>query len=104
MKFKLDENLGDIGCDLLAAEGSDVMTVAQQNLSGASDQHVFAICQLERRILVTLDHDFGNILQFSPQGSAGIVILECKGRAAPNAIRARICEMVVVSGQVRIRG
>ena len=37
MKFKLDENLGLLGKTPLVAEGHDVMTVAEQRLSGAKD-------------------------------------------------------------------
>lgn len=40
MKFKLDENIGTTGKDLLEADGHDVMSVAEQNLSGASDERL----------------------------------------------------------------
>lgn len=96
MKFKLDENLGETGRDVLEADGHDVMTVAQQNLSGASDEYVYAVCQQEGRILVTLDHDFGEVLRFPPDATAGIVVLECKGRQSPAAIKARCVELATV--------
>ncbi len=38
MKFKLDENLGSRGKALLEAEGHDVMTIAEQQMSGAQDE------------------------------------------------------------------
>lgn len=38
MKVKLDENLGLLGKSLLEADGHDVMTVAEQQLSGAEDE------------------------------------------------------------------
>ena len=34
MKFKLDENLGLLGKSLLEADNHDVMTIAEQRLSG----------------------------------------------------------------------
>jgi hypothetical protein len=37
MRFKLDENLGSRTAGLIAECGHDVETVAQVNLSGASD-------------------------------------------------------------------
>ena len=50
MKFKLDENLGDAGRDLLEADGHDVMTVAEQMLSGVADERVYAVCKDEGRV------------------------------------------------------
>jgi predicted nuclease of predicted toxin-antitoxin system len=96
MKFKLDENLGAIGQDLLAAAGYDVMTIAEQRMSGADDVRVYEVCRDEGRILVTLDHDFGQTLRFPPQSTQGIVILECRGRLTPKTILARIKELIAV--------
>lgn len=79
MKLKLDENLGDFGRDLLEAEGYDVMTVAQQSMSGFNDQAIYDVCLAEARVLVTLDHDFGHALRFPPYETSGIAVLECRG-------------------------
>ena len=96
MKFKLDENLGNTGRDLLEADGHDVMTVADQTLSGAPDERLYEVCRDERRVLVTLDHDFGHVMRFPPEATAGIVVLECKGRLSPATIRARMAELATV--------
>jgi predicted nuclease of predicted toxin-antitoxin system len=64
MKFKLDENLGDLGRALLEAAGHDVMTVRDQNLVGVSDRKLFDVCQGEGRVLITLDYDFAQFLRF----------------------------------------
>ena len=60
MKIKLDENLGFLGKSLLEADGHDVLTIADQHMSGAEDERVYEICSNEQRMLVTLDHDFGH--------------------------------------------
>jgi predicted nuclease of predicted toxin-antitoxin system len=96
MKFKLDENLGELGREILEADGHDVMSVAQQSLSGADDNRLYAICRDEARVLVTLDHDFGHVLRFPPEATAGIVVLECGKPASPLKIRARMEEFVRV--------
>ncbi len=79
MKFKLDENLGNLGQRVLREAGYDVMTVRDQGLGGADDMRLFEVCCIERRVLVTLDHDFGEVLRFPPSQSAGIVVLERRG-------------------------
>jgi predicted nuclease of predicted toxin-antitoxin system len=103
MKCKLDENLGDLGRDLLEAAGHDVMTVAQQSMSGSDDDQIYAVCRNEDRVLVILDYDFSHVRRFPPTGSAGIVILECRGRMSPGSIRARISELIVAVEREDVR-
>ena len=75
MKFKLDENIGYRGQDLLRRAGYDVATIVEQNLIGAPDTEVISVCQEEQRCLVTLDLDFSNPLQFKPSRYSGIAVL-----------------------------
>lgn len=96
MKFKLDENLGPIGHDLLSGAGHDVATALEQGLSGASDDHLYEVCCREHRVLITLDHDFGHVFRFPPEAGAGVVVLECRGRLSPASIIARMHEFVAV--------
>jgi hypothetical protein len=117
MKFKLDENIGTLGKNLLEADGHDVMTVAEERLSGATDERIFHACRDEQRILITLDRDFGHVLRFPPEETAGIVVLENPGRLSPGVIIARIGELtsllrshpierelwIVEPGRVRVR-
>lgn len=93
MKFKLDEILGETGRDVLTVDGHDVMTVAEQALSGAADQRIYEVCKDEARVLITLDHDFGEVLRFQPSAMAGIIVLELRGRLSPRAIRERMAEL-----------
>jgi len=104
MKCKLDENLGDLGRDLLTASGHDVSTVAMQGLSGSADDTLYQACRAEDRVLITLDRDFGEILRFAPEDTAGIVILDCRGRLSPTAILARIREFAAVLADQTIDG
>ena len=96
MKLKLDENLGLLGKSLLEADGHDVMTIAEQKMSGAADERIHEACRDEGRVLVTLDRDFGQTLRFPPEAGAGIVVLECKGRLSPTMILARLTEFAAV--------
>jgi predicted nuclease of predicted toxin-antitoxin system len=96
MKLKLDENLGLLGKSLLEADSHDVMSIAEQHLSGAQDERIYEVCRDEGRVLVTLDHDFGQTIRFPPEATAGIVVLECKGRVSPSMILARVGELAAL--------
>ena len=66
MNLKLDENLDARLAALLRRSGHEVATVRDQGLAGIDDQALYAHCGSEARILVTLDLDFANVLQYSP--------------------------------------
>jgi hypothetical protein len=55
-------------------------------------------------VLITLDRDFGEVLRFPPEGSAGIAILDCRGRLSPSTILARINELALVLAIQSISG
>ena len=80
---------------MLAAEGYDVTTVAEQSLSGSSDEMVFLVCRDEERALVTLDQDFAQTLRFAPDQSAGLIVLRIGGRITPPKIE--ICMRTLVT-------
>ncbi len=96
MKFKLDENIGTRGVQLLTNAGHDVATVYDQALGGASDNHLFELCIREERTLITLDHDFGQVIRFPPATTHGIVILEFPRRTTRDAIVTRLKEFLAV--------
>ena len=75
MKFKIDENMPLEVAGLLRNAGYDSATVPEQNLTGASDTGLAAICREEKRILVTLDNDFADIRTYPPDKFYGIMVM-----------------------------
>src|SRR5580658_6780378 len=89
MKIKLDENIGRRAIELLRSAGHDVTTVREQKPDGARDETLFDVCAGEDRVLITLDHDFGQVLRFPPERGAGLVILEPGPRVTPGSLLDR---------------
>ncbi len=75
MKLKLDENLGRRGAEILSATGHEVMTVGDQRMTSAPDEHLLSVCHAEGRCLVTLDLDFSYPLRFPPHEYSGVAVL-----------------------------
>ena len=74
MRFKLDENLPNEMAGLFAEAGHDAVTMLDQQMSGAEDADLAAICLSEGRILMTLDMDFTDIRAYPPGHYPGIVV------------------------------
>jgi predicted nuclease of predicted toxin-antitoxin system len=104
LKIKLDENIGRRGLEFLRAAGHDVMTVRDQDLGGAADEALFGACVSEGRTLVTLDHDFGQVTRFSPEKSAGIVVLETGPRTTLSSIMGRLAEFLALAREHSVIG
>ena len=104
MKIKTDENIGGSGVDILRQNGHDVASVRQQGLGGASDEHLFHVCNNEQRALITLDRDFGHVLRFPPSQSAGIAILELGGPASLRLLHDRLHDFLSVASNRSIDG
>lgn len=75
MRIKVDENLPREATELLRNAGHDAMSVLDQCLGGTPDPDLYAICQQESRVLMTLDLDFSNIRAYPPSKSLGIIVL-----------------------------
>lgn len=87
MKFKVDENLPQEAAQLLCENGHDALSVFDQTMSGEKDPTVLAVCQDERRVLVTLDLDFTNIQAYPPAATAGIVVLRLARQDKPRILQ-----------------
>ncbi len=86
MRFKLDENLPLEAAEVLINAGHDAHTVYQEKLNGASDSEISAVCKNEQRILITLDTDFCNILNYPPKEYPGIIVIRTMDQSKPSVL------------------
>lgn len=84
MLFKVDENLPHEICELLKDAGHSAMTVAQQKMTGFSDQKISQVCIQENRILITLDTDFSDIRAYPPKKFPGFIVLRTPNQSRKN--------------------
>jgi len=87
MRFKTDENMPAEIAALLNQHGHDALRVDEQGLAGVADPGVAAVCQVERRAIVTLDTDFKDIRRFPPESYAGIIVLCPHRQSVPRLVK-----------------
>jgi predicted nuclease of predicted toxin-antitoxin system len=117
VRFKLDQNLPIEAASLLENAGHDATTVYQQQLTGAADSKIVAVCREEKRALITADLDLSDIREYPPEQSPGLIVLRLKEQTRPNqlALLRNILPLfatkplagrlwIVEQGKVRIRG
>src|SRR5580658_685535 len=78
-RFLVDENLDPEVTAYLREKGHDAISVEEAGLKGRSDEDVFASAWRERRILLTLDHDYQDDQRFPEHRNPGVVILSGGG-------------------------
>ena len=100
MKLKLDENLGPAVAAVFTAAGTDVDTVRDEGLGGATDERVAAAALSAAHALVTLDQGFGNVLRFPPEQTPGIAVLKPPGRHSP-AMLQRLATVLAAALRAR---
>lgn len=75
MRFLLDENQSPVIANMLADAGHDAVHVRDIGLSGASDAEVMQRAEQERRVVLSGDTDFGELLARTNASSPSILLL-----------------------------
>ena len=87
MRFKLDENLPPDASTLLNNSGHDALTIRDQRLQGRPDTQIAAVCQEERRTLITLDLDFADIRAYPPSQYFGLIVMRLSSQSRMHVLR-----------------
>lgn len=83
MKFKLDANLPIDLIQIFRSAGQDASSVFQQDRSVEIDETLLDISLL-RPSLVTLDLDFADVRNYSPDQNRGIIVLRLQRQDNPH--------------------
>lgn len=114
MKFMVDESAGTAVAKYLRDAGHDVLLVSEA-MPQAEDQHILARAMSQRRILITNDKDFGELIFRSGQAHHGVLLLRLHDESPANRVRvvkaileqcaSRLagCFTVATESSVRIR-
>ena len=74
MKFLLDESADIPLAEILSRLGHDVTAIARDYPRALRDEEVLAIANNEERILITNDHDFGELIFRRQLPHAGVIL------------------------------
>ncbi|MDO8498308.1 MAG: DUF5615 family PIN-like protein [bacterium] len=86
MKFVADENLGIQVPKFLRKSGFDIISVSEF-APGITDYGVLEIANEEKRILITLDKDFGELVFKERLIHSGVILLRLKDESVENKKR-----------------
>ena len=86
MRFLLDESADLRLARHLLSLGHDVTTVAHDHTQSVADPQVLSIAHRERRILITEDRDFGELVFRFGRAHAGVILFRFGSADLPTKI------------------
>ncbi|WP_310489822.1 DUF5615 family PIN-like protein [Chamaesiphon sp. VAR_69_metabat_338] len=74
MRLLLDQDVYAVTARFIITAGHDVVLVSELGMASAADEEILRTAQLQHRILVTRDRDYGNLVFVRGMG-AGVIYL-----------------------------
>jgi len=99
MKFLTDENIAVSVVEFLRKRGFNVKDIKEELMHGIPDKDIFGIAQKEKRIIITHDKDFAEIIKNYKKDFEGIILVRCKIQNPENISTAldKLFNMKVIS-------
>jgi len=101
MKFLADENVERPIVEVLRALGHDVLYASEMS-RGEDDDRLLRLTNRERRVLITSDKDFGELVYLRGQVATGILLL--RFRTERSSVKAALVETFLRSAASRLVG
>jgi len=102
MKFLTDENIALSVMRFIRQKGFDVKDIKEESLQGSSDKDVLMLAKKEKRIILTHDKDFLEIVKSDKTEIEGIILIKCK-KQNPENISATLGKLMDSSIIKKIR-
>ncbi|MFQ6057593.1 MAG: DUF5615 family PIN-like protein [Anaerolineae bacterium] len=101
LRFLVDVNVGQAIVECLHRAGYDAVAVRDLD-PRMDDVDILALAVRERRIIVTMDTDFGELVYHSEQPHAGVLLLRMPG--ARRDEKVRIMERILAQHADKLAG
>ena len=73
VKFLADENIPPVLVDFIRKRGFDIEDVYNINKSGSSDEEIMETARAEKRILISFDKHFADIIKYPLYSHHGVI-------------------------------
>lgn len=103
MRFLLDMNLPPQLAAWLRRQGHDAVHVIEEGFGTSSDHEILMRAAAERRIVISFDLDFGDILAAAHHSGAGVLLLRLRS-ARQAHIRQRVQIAIAQAGNAMEEG
>lgn len=86
LRILADENVAQRVVTVLRKERFDVLSIFEEKLSGASDEEVLKLAKKGKRIILTHDKDFGNLIHQPGLIHGGVILLRLRNQSSQNVV------------------
>jgi predicted nuclease of predicted toxin-antitoxin system len=80
MRILADQDVYQMTTDKLTEWGHDVITARSLDMQKAPDEEILRAAKKARRLLITRDKDFGELLFLKEKDTAGVILLRAGSR------------------------
>ena len=100
MNFLIDENLAPRLASELVVAGHDALHVSDLGLRSSPDQAILKVAFNQKRILISRDTDFGQLIEGDSAGSPSLILIRRMSDYSVKAIMGRV--LVLLSDHLEV--
>jgi predicted nuclease of predicted toxin-antitoxin system len=104
LRFLADAGISKRIVEWLRTQAHDAMHLREQGLQRLPDREVFAKASAERRVVLTFDLDYGEIVALSPSPAASVILFRLHDTSTPHVIERLEAVLKVSSPQLEQGG
>ncbi len=101
IKFIVDVGVGKVVEEFLRSRGADVLSVRAVD-PRMTDREILQYAKIERRMILTMDKDFGELVFHSKISHSGVLLLRMEEATGPE--KARVLDYILLHYSKRIQG